>query len=62
MISVSRQQALATAERLLNTEEILAAVPAGGFLNGPSSAAPEVWRHRSSSGRRTCLTPTHNGP
>jgi lantibiotic biosynthesis protein len=39
MISISRQQALATAERLLNTEEILAAVPAGGFLNGLAGTA-----------------------
>jgi lantibiotic biosynthesis protein len=39
MTSVSRQQALATAERLLNTEEILAAVPAGGFLNGLAGTA-----------------------
>ncbi|MGH3997574.1 MAG: thiopeptide-type bacteriocin biosynthesis protein [Pseudonocardiaceae bacterium] len=39
MTSVSRQQALATAERLLNTEDILAAVPAGGFLNGLAGTA-----------------------
>jgi hypothetical protein len=39
MTSVSRQQALATAQRLLNTEEILAAVPAGGFLNGLAGTA-----------------------
>ncbi len=39
MTSVSRQQALATAERLLNTEEILAAGPAGGFLNGLAGTA-----------------------
>lgn len=38
MTSVSRQQALATAERLLNTEKILAAVPAACLTpthNGP---------------------------
>lgn len=39
MTSVSRHQALAIAERLLNTEEILAAVPAGGFLNGLAGTA-----------------------
>ncbi|MGH8572145.1 MAG: lanthionine synthetase C family protein, partial [Gammaproteobacteria bacterium] len=39
MTSVSRQQALATAERLINTEDILAAVPAGGFLNGLAGTA-----------------------
>ena len=39
MTSVSRAQALATAERLLDTEEILAAVPAGGFLNGLAGTA-----------------------
>ncbi|MGH3869596.1 MAG: lanthionine synthetase C family protein [Pseudonocardiaceae bacterium] len=39
MTSVSRAQALATAERLLNTEKILAAVPAGGFLNGLAGTA-----------------------
>lgn len=39
MTGVSRQQALATAERLLNPEEILAAVPAGGFLNGLAGTA-----------------------
>lgn len=39
MTSVSRQHALATAERLLNTEEILAAGPAGGFLNGLAGTA-----------------------
>jgi lantibiotic biosynthesis protein len=36
---VSRQQALATAERPLDTEEILTAVPAGGFLNGLAGTA-----------------------
>jgi class I lanthipeptide synthase len=39
MTSVSRQQTLATAERLLNTEEVLAAVPVGGFLNGLAGTA-----------------------
>jgi lantibiotic biosynthesis protein len=39
MTDVSRQQALATAERLLNTENIHAAVPAGGFLNGLAGTA-----------------------
>lgn len=39
MTSLSRQQALATAERLLNTEDILAAVPAGGSLNGLAGSA-----------------------
>jgi len=39
MTSISRQQALATAGRLLNAEEISAAVPAGGFLNGLAGTA-----------------------
>lgn len=39
MTSVSRAQALATAERLLDTEKILAAVPVGGFLNGLAGTA-----------------------
>ncbi|MGB6163532.1 MAG: lanthionine synthetase C family protein [Pseudonocardiaceae bacterium] len=39
MTSVSRQQALATAERLLDTDKILAAVPVGGFLNGLAGTA-----------------------
>lgn len=39
MISVSRQHALASAERLLSTEDILAAVPAGGSLNGLAGTA-----------------------
>jgi hypothetical protein len=39
MISLSRQQALTTAERLLNPEEVLAAVPAGGSLSGLAGTA-----------------------
>ncbi|MGH3853762.1 MAG: lanthionine synthetase LanC family protein [Pseudonocardiaceae bacterium] len=39
MTSASRQRALATAEWLLNTEDILAAVPAGGFLHGLAGTA-----------------------